>query len=145
VTHLIDTNVVSEQGRPAPEARVIAYLESLPPGAAYISAVTVGELHGGIVAMDEGRRKRELATWFAAFETSMARRVIPVDAAVAKAWAELSLDRKAIGREIKTADGLIAATARVHNLTIVTRNTKDFDEVGVGVVNPWEEPRAQGA
>jgi toxin FitB len=136
---LLDTNIPSELIRPRPEPRVAAWLGAASDDRLYISVITLGEIRKGFtVVPDRGRRLRlerwleeELHPWFAG-------RILPVDEAVAERWGALDGERQLQGTPLNTADGLIAATALEHGLTMVTRNVKDFGGLGVDIFNPWE-------
>jgi predicted nucleic acid-binding protein len=135
---LIDTNIPSELTRPRPEARVAAWLESADDGRLYFSVVSLGEIVKGVSKLASGRKRNELEKWL---ETTLRPwfgvRILSVDELVARRWGALAAHSERKGRRLKVADGMIAATALVHDLTIVTRNVKDFAGLGVNVFNPW--------
>ena len=136
--HLLDTNVLSEFMRPAPDSRVIAWMAALPEEDGFISTVTIAELRRGIALLDTGRRKRDLNAWLrddvpARFD----RRIIDVTAAVADRWGELMASARRGGNTLAPLDGFIAATAATHSLTLATRNTKDFEFLPLELKNPW--------
>jgi predicted nucleic acid-binding protein len=137
---LLDTNVISEVVNPAgPEPAVIAWLEGADPKLLFVSVLTFGEIRRGIEKLPEGRRKRELQNWL---ETSVASwfgddQILPITRGIAERWAVLWARLRREGFQVSTEDGLIAATALEHELTIVTRNVKHFEFVGVPIVNPW--------
>ena len=132
--YLFDTNVLSEVNRRQPDARVLAFVRGLSNDA-FISVLTIGELRRGAVLRrrtDVGHADR-LDAWIASIETDYGGRILPVDLSTARLWGELAADRP---RQV--VDTLIAATAIVHDLTLVTRNTRDFADTGVALVNPWQ-------
>jgi predicted nucleic acid-binding protein len=134
--YLIDTNVLSEVMKPTPAAPVLSWLASADPAECFLSALTIGELSDG--ALRNRRRGNtvradRLDAWIALTEADYADRILPIDTAVAHAWAQLGADRT-----LPVVDSLLAATAKTHNLTIVTRNTGDFDGTDVPVHNPFE-------
>jgi len=135
---LLDTNIPSELTRPRPEARVAAWLESADDGRLYFSVVSLGEIVKGVSKLASGRKRNELEKWL---ETTLRPwfgvRILSVDELVARRWGALTAHSERKGRRLKVADGMIAATALVHDLTIVTRNVKDFAGLGVNVFNPW--------
>ena len=135
---LLDAMVVSEPAKPKPNSGVIAWLdEQVGPDLA-ISVLTIGELARGVARMAEGRRKRALRKWLAdALAAQFAGRLIPIDGEVAYVWGELSADGDRGGRPLPVTDGLLLATAKVHELTLVTRNTADFDGRGIPILNPY--------
>jgi predicted nucleic acid-binding protein len=134
--YLLDTNVVSEARRERANPSVLAFLVGAQEAEArvFISVLTLGELRKGVAA----RRARDvmsaanLAKWVDEIEADFSERVLTIDAAIAGLWGELSA-----GRSLPVVDTLIAATAIVHDLTLVTRNVRDVISTGVAVVNPW--------
>jgi toxin FitB len=134
--YLFDTNVVSETRRLRPDPRVLAFLAKAEEAQAetFISVLTLGELRKGVAA----RRDRTspataaLVAWVGEIETGFADRVLGIDTAIARLWGELS----AIHR-LPIVDTLIAATALVHDLTLVTRNVRDVAATGAHILNPW--------
>ena len=136
--YLLDTNIPSETLRPSPDAKVAAWLESHPKNSQFLSVVTLGELRRGITLLAPGARRTQLERfieltvplWFA-------DRVLPVTQAIAERWGILDGQRQAAGRPLSVPDGMIAATALEHRLTVATRNTKDFEGLGLTVINPW--------
>ena len=136
---LIDTNVISEFVRPQPSAQVRAWFEAVEPEALFASVITLGEIRLGIEDLPAGKRRFDLEQWLNVglpvwFDVNL----LPVTAAIADRWGRITIDAKRIGRALATADGLIAATAFEHALTLVTRNTKDFAELDIRLLNPWE-------
>jgi predicted nucleic acid-binding protein len=136
--YLLDTNIPSELTRPRPDARVAAWLESADDGQLYFSVISLGEIVKGVSLLTSGHKRKELEGWL---ETTLrpwfGDRVLSVDESVARRWGVLTAQSEREGRKLKVADGMIAATALVHDLTIVTRNVKDFAGLGANVVNPW--------
>jgi len=132
--HLLDTNVISETRRKQPEKRVLDFLSAADPERLFLSALTFGELRRGIVLKQQTNPVDALgyATWSDELETLYADRILAVNAAVAKVWGRLSADRSR-----PVADTLLAATALVHDLTVVTRNTRDMRGLPVKLINPW--------
>ncbi len=136
---LLDTNVVSETVRPRPNRSVLAWFASQTPDLVAVSFVTMAELRVGIAATPDDRRRQELTEWFKeAFPGWLANRILPVTVEILTDWLVVgdALSRKRQTRN--PADLLIAATARVHNLTLVTRNVRDFANTGVVVYDPWQ-------
>jgi hypothetical protein len=138
---LIDTNVLSEYNRPGgPNAGVKRWLETTDRSSQFVSVITLAEIQKGIELLDEGKRRSHLERWLTEdLEAWFSDRVLPVDRHVAMRWASLVAQGSRIGRTLPAVDGLIAATALAHALTIVTRNTKDFEGVGATTLNPWAE------
>ena len=103
-----------------------------------MSAITLGELGDGIARMPPGKRRKGLETWFEGLHARYGSRIVPVDATVARRWGALSGALRRNGVATSMADGLIAATALVHGMTLVTRNSADFEPFGVQIVDPWK-------
>ncbi|WP_214470164.1 type II toxin-antitoxin system VapC family toxin [Mesorhizobium sp. dw_380] len=135
---LLDTNVLSEVTRPAPDARVLDWLHGLDEDRSFISVVSIAEIRRGVALMDEGRKREALAEWLARdLPQRFEQRVLPVDEPVALAWGDLIGLAKRRGRGLSSMDGLIAATAIAQELTLATRNTKDFEGFGLELFDPW--------
>ena len=137
---LLDTNIPSETLRPAPELRVVDWLRTQGKEAQFLSVITLGELRRGITLLPQGAHRRvrlelfiesDVLVWFG-------RRILSVTQAVSERWGVLDGKRQLAGRPLNIADGLIAATALEHGLTLVTRNAKDFAGLGLTVLNPWD-------
>lgn len=136
---VLDTNVVSEQLKPKPSAGVLAWLTQQDPTSITITAISVAESLVGIALMPEGQRRRDLQA--AAIEAlgAFTGRVLPFDDAAATHYAEIIAMRRARGRPIELHDAMIAAICRHHGATLATRNVRDFDHVGIAVINPWDD------
>ena len=135
---LLDTNILSEATKPRPEIRVLEWLDGLGEDRAFISIVSMAEIRRGVALMDSGRKRDALAEWLARdLPQRFERRVIPVDEPVALAWGDLMGLAKRNGRGLSSMDGLIAATAIAHDLTLATRNTRDFEGFGIRLLDPW--------
>jgi predicted nucleic acid-binding protein len=135
---ILDTNVLSELLRPAPETHVLAWVEEQSPASVFTSAVTQGEILYGIRLLPESQRRRKL--WDAAlaiFNEDFAGRVLSFDGDAAVAYAEISASRRAAGRPISQFDATIAAITRSHGAVLATRNGKDFERCGIDLVDPW--------
>jgi toxin FitB len=135
--YLLDTNVVSELRRPRPHGAVVAWLGGTPDSSLFLSAVTIGELQGGaeITRQQDTAKAIEIDTWIEAL--SHAYNILPMDAQAFRLWARLMHHRS----ETLYEDAMIAATALVHNLVVVTRNARDFKPLGVETLNPFEMAR----
>ncbi|MBI1906369.1 MAG: type II toxin-antitoxin system VapC family toxin [Rhodocyclales bacterium] len=131
--YLLDTNVVSELRKPRPHGGVVAWLESLNDAQLYLSVVTLGEIQAGIELtreQDPGKAS-ELEAWLE--QVAASYNILPMDAASFRVWARL-MHRKS---DTLYEDAMIAATAKVHGLTVATRNVADFDALGANVFNPF--------
>ena len=131
--YLLDTNIVSELRKPRPQAVVISWLESVDDSDLHISVVTLGEIQAGIeiTRQQDALKAAEIEAW--ADQVAAAYNVLPMDAATFRQWAKL------MHRQTDTVyeDAMIAATALVHKLTVVTRNAGDFKRFGVPMLNPF--------
>ncbi|CDN50940.1 type II toxin-antitoxin system VapC family toxin [Neorhizobium galegae] len=135
---LIDTNVLPEVTKPRPDARVLEWLGGLDEDRAYISVISIAEIRRGVALMDSGQKRDTLAEWLSHdLPQRFEGRVIPVEEPVALSWGDLMALAKQSGRGLASMDGLIAATAIAHHLTLATRNTKDFEGFGIDMINPW--------
>ena len=136
---LLDTNVLSELARPRVEPRVQKWVASQNFGTLFISVVTLGEMEKGFTTMRDLPRRARLKEWL---EHKLAElfqdQALPVTREIARRWGAFDGMRQAIGRPLGPPDGMIAATAFVHGLTLVTRNVKDFESLGVTILNPWD-------
>lgn len=132
--YLLDTNVVSELRRKAPEANVVAWFRRIDPAALYLSVLTLGEIAKGAESLSrrDAAAARSLRAWLDGLRAHYADRLILVDAEIAEEWGRLSA-----ARPLPVIDGLLAATARVRGMTLVTRNARDVKGTGVAVVDPW--------
>ena len=136
---LLDTNVVSEPLRPAPDARVVAWIDAQPVETLYLSAMTVAELRAGVALMPDGRRRDRLHDCINQdLLPAFLERVVPFDLACTTAYAEVLAAVRLAGSGIETADALIAAVARANGLVVATRDTNPFQSAGLAIINPWE-------
>ena len=132
---LLDTCVVSETYKQHPEPAVLAEIEALDR--AYVSVITIGEILKGAHQLAAGEKQREILARLDEMQRDLGVRILPVDVAIARLWGQLTAVAQRQGRQIAAPDGLIAATARCHELPVMTRNVDDFIPAGVEVVNPW--------
>lgn len=136
---LVDTNVLSEFSRSqAPNQSVDRWMKTTPGESVFASVLTFGEIRRGIELLPLGRRRSQLEEWQSDLEISFAARLLAVTKSIADRWAALSAEAQRRGIPLAIIDGLIAATALDHDLTLVTRNSKDFAGLGVPILNPWE-------
>lgn len=136
---LLDTNVVSEPLRPAPEARVIEWIDAQPLETLYLSAITVAELRAGVALLPPGKRRAALQENLEKGVLPMfVGRVLPFDLACTNAYAELLAKIRKAGGGIETADACIAAVTLANGFTVATRDASPFQAAGLTVINPWE-------
>jgi toxin FitB len=135
---LLDTCVLSELRKPSREESVVKVISSLPDQSLYISVLTVGEIVKGIALLDESKKKRDLKAWLLGLETQFEERILGIDAETTEIWGQSTAAASLKGIIIPAVDGLIAATAVRHGLTVATRNIRHFQECGAKVINPWE-------
>lgn len=135
---VLDTNVLSETLRPAPDSRVLEWLSSQPRPSLFVTTVTRGEILYGIKLLPDGQRRRRL--WEAAqaiFDEDFAGQVLSFDSHAADLFAEIAAHRRESGRPISQPDAMIAAMTRSRGAALATRNTSDFEHCGIEVINPW--------
>lgn len=134
MSFLLDTNVLAELRKPRPRASVAAWFESVDGLQLYLSVLTIGEIQQGVARLRrrDPRQAAVFDAWLGTLRRDFADRLLPVDEAVALAWGGLSA-----GDPLPVIDGLLAATAQVHGLTMVTHNVGDFERTGVPVLDPF--------
>ena len=140
---LLDTNVISELVKPRPAENVTAWIEGTDESLLYLSVLTLGEIRRGIAALPQSRRRATLEAWLdkdlrARFED----RILDIDEEVADRCGLLTAAARNSGIVLPVIDGLLAATALEHNLTLVTRDTGQIPSMGVAVFNPWQNSPA---
>jgi predicted nucleic acid-binding protein len=137
--YLVDTNVPSELTREEPDQSVAAFLRNIGTDSLYLSVMTIGEICKGIAALPPSQKRTGLQAWLdGSVRLWFAGRILPVTEVIAERWGYLAATAKQQGMTLAVVDGVIAATALQHDLTIVTRNVRDFGGLGVDVFNPWE-------
>ena len=138
MSFLVDANVLSEPTRPAPHSGVVEWLRRHEPQLA-VDPVILGEIRFGILILPKGRRRTHLERWFD--EGVRRLHCLPWEAETGLRWAQLLACLRASGLAMPIKDSLIAATALAHGLTVVTRNRRDFQTAGVGVLDPFDIAR----
>jgi predicted nucleic acid-binding protein len=137
---LIDTNILSELRRPRPDTKVVAFIESKPLDLLFVSVVTFAEIRFGIECLADAGRRAELNDWLAQKVRPMfERRVLAISEDVMFKWRLLVEEGRKTGHTYSQPDLIIAATAMHHGLTVVSRDTSDFERAHVPVLNPWRE------
>ena len=142
---LLDTNVLSQVLRTDGDGIVRDFIERCDVDLLRVSVVSIGEVQKGLSMLPGGRRRRDLEAWFVTLREEFSSRVVPIGMQTAILWGDLSARMRSIGQNIAVADLLIAATALEHDLTVVTRNVRDFVPTGVSVLDPWNPPAEPAA
>lgn len=137
MAYLLDTCALSEFTKPKPSASVDAWFAKLPEGADFVSVLTLGELEKGIAKLATSRRRAALEKWFGHLRDRFDRRILLVDEPVALEWGRITARGELAGSPLPSIDALIAATAIVHGLAVVTRNTSDIARTGAPIIDPW--------
>ncbi|MES2299958.1 MAG: type II toxin-antitoxin system VapC family toxin [Pseudomonadota bacterium] len=135
MSYLIDTNVLAELRRKAPNDRVVAWMARRPASSLYLSVLTLGELRKGVEGAADAARRALLLDWLETeLPTFFTGRILPVDAQAAVRWGRLVA---AAHRPVPAIDSLIGATAAYHGLSLVTRNVRDYADLGLDIIDPW--------
>ena len=137
MSFLIDTNVFSELAKPKPDPQVAAWLRENEPNL-YVSTITIGELRRGVERLPDGVRKSKLRHWLISICECMKGRVLGFNTSTAHVWGQMKAQWDSAGVVVPTLDSQIAAIAKKHGLTVVTRNTSDYSRTGVKVMNPFD-------
>ena len=135
--YLLDTCLLAEIWKPKPNAGVVGWLASTLEDELFVSALSLGELKKGIERLPDGKKKDRLARDYVVFRSRFSSRVLGVTDVIAERWGDLSAGAERSGRHVHVVDGLIAATALVQGLTVVTRNVDDFATIPVPLLDPW--------
>lgn len=137
---LLDTNVISEAVRARPDPKVLLWLDSVHEDLLYLSVLTLGEIRQGVAKLVPGKRRLRLERWLDVdLRARFAGRIVSIDEEVAERWGDLMAGSQRAETPLGVVDGLLAATALQHGLTLATRNVKDFGRLGVTLSNPWVE------
>ena len=135
MSYLIDTNVLSELRRSKASPRVVAWVHARPPQSMYLSVLTLGEIRKGVEGVGDAAFRQTLTDWLEVeLPNFFIGRLLDIDREVADNWGRV---QASAGRTLPVIDGLLAATALQHDLTLVTRNEEDFQGLGVRILNPW--------
>lgn len=136
---VLDTNVVSEVVRPSPSPNVVEWLNTQESSDLYVTAITLGEISYGVEVLPEGDRRTSLSRALNRFVDQAFRdRVLDFDRESAREYGQVMANRRKLGRPLSAPDGQIAAITRRQQFQLATRNLKDFEECGIGLVNPFE-------
>ena len=135
---LVDTNCISELIRSNPDPGVLAWMQAAREDLLFLSVLTLGEIRKGVAGLPQGKRRAQLEAWLELdLRARFAGRILTIDSQITDRWGLLTAEAKRKGRPLSVIDGLLAATALHHNLTIVSRNVNDFTPSHVSVLNPW--------
>jgi Predicted nucleic acid-binding protein, contains PIN domain len=140
VNFLLDTSIVSELVKKNPYLPVLKWLGRQDEASLYLSVITIGELEKGIAKLPASARRSRLRSWIQRdLAVRFGARMLSVDLRIAARWGVLTGEAEKHGKPLSVIDSLIAATALVHGLAVVTRNVKDFERSGATVINPWKK------
>ncbi|MDK2922433.1 MAG: toxin FitB [Desulfonauticus sp.] len=143
--YLIDTCVLGEVIKPKPNVKVLNWLKKQKESQLYISVLTLGEIAKGIEKLKNEKRKKELHLWLVDdLRERFNGRILPINEQVAMAWGQIQGRAELRGKSMPAIDELIAATALVFNMVVVTRNISDMEESGVVLLNPWDIKTKKG-
>ena len=138
MNYLLDTNVISELVKSVPNQLVLNWINAIDDEKLYLSVITIGEIRKGIAGIKDSQRQHKIYHWLEVeLPDYFEDRILNIDIKVADMWGQLQSKNKA--HILPAIDGLIAATAKTHDLTLATRNTKDFIHASIEIINPWEE------
>jgi predicted nucleic acid-binding protein len=138
LSYLVDTNVLSELRSRRADIKVVAWMSARPRQSLYLSVLSLGEIRKGIEGVAEPAFRQTLMDWLEVeLPNYFVGRLLGIDAQIADRWGRV---QAGAGRTLPVIDGLLAATALQHDLTLVTRNSKDFAGLGLRLVNPWTAP-----
>jgi toxin FitB len=138
MSFLLDTNAVSEWTKPEPNTGLMRWLDGVDEDRVFLSVVTLAELRYGVEVMPKGRKRSALELWLGTeLPQRFDGRIVGVDDAVALLWGALLGHAQRIGRGVGAMDACVAAIAKHHAFTVVTRNDADFAPLGIATVNPW--------
>ncbi len=138
--YLLDTCVLSEMIKSAPDAHVIQWFQARKPHELFISSMTWGELQRGVARSPPSKRRSDLTLWLEQLEAGFEDRVLAFDQQASEVWARMTVMAEAQGKSMAAFDSIIAATARAYDCKLVTRNVRDFAHADVDVLNPWQDP-----
>ena len=138
MNYLLDTNVISELVKPIPNEAVLKWIDAINDEKLYLSVITIGEIRKGVAGIQDAQRQEKISKWLEIeLPDYFEDRILNIDIKVADMWGQIQSKNKRY--TLPAIDGLIAATAKVYDLTLVTRNEKDFIHASIEIINPWEE------
>jgi predicted nucleic acid-binding protein len=143
MSFLLDTNVISEWVKPQPHRGVIRWLVEADEDRVFISVISIAEIRRGLERIAKGRRRERIAAWLREdLPVRFEGRILPVDLVIAHEWGVAIERARRRGIVLSVMDAFLAATARTRELTLVTRNTKDFQDLGLSLFDPWATDKA---
>ncbi len=138
MSFLLDTCVISELVRPVPDVGVVQWIEKHDEFDLYLSVITLGEIQKVISRLSSGKKKSRLTSWLREeLEVRFSERIIPITPEIGIRWGNMLGSAENNGQPLSVVDALIAATASVHGLILVTRNIRDFDGCSIDIQDPW--------
>jgi len=138
MNYLLDTCVVSELTKKNPDKKVLRWISEIEETSLYLSVLTFGEIHKGIEKLPQGKKKDQLHKWVNSdLRERFKNRILDFDLIAATKWGEIQGKAELVGKPMSLIDGLISATGIAKDLIVVTRNTKDMEQSGVLLINPW--------
>jgi len=139
VNYLLDTCVLSELVKPAPNSNVIIWINGIPSERLFLCSLTIGEIRKGLTKLPESKKKEKLTDWLNTLLENYQDRIHSIDITVAENWGVMQGKAEKKGMPMSSIDSLISATAYTHNLIIVTRNENDFHTSNLSIINPWND------
>lgn len=141
MNYLLDTNVISEWVKPVPDPRIASWLSNSDEDHFYLSVATLAEIRNGIELLPPSKRRSRLSHWLAHDLTiRFEGRIIDIDRSIAEIWGILVAQTQRKSITLSSMDAFIAATAKFHDLILVTRNIADFEQLKIALFNPWNSP-----
>jgi toxin FitB len=138
VSFLLDTNVISEWTKPRPDRNVISWLAEVDEDRVFISVISFAEVRYGVELLPPGRRRERLSRWLVEeLPERFENRILAIDQPIAETWGLVMARAQKAGLALGSMDAFVAATAATRALTLVTRNVKDFERLGVSLLDPW--------
>jgi predicted nucleic acid-binding protein len=137
--YLLDTCVISELTKPQPNTHVVTWFQTTQSEDLFLSVINIGEIKKGIYKLPASSKKQALLLWLTSLLGDYQNRILPVDLAIMENWSAIVASAEKLGQPVASMDGLIAATAYTHHLTLVTRNERDFSACNVTIINPWSD------
>ena len=134
---LLDTCLLSEFFKKQPDSRVSDWFAEQLPDTLFLSVLTIGELRKGLLRLPQSRKKTEIAKWINDVKVFYGRRILNFGLTTTEIWARIRAQSESVGKPLSMIDSLIAASAVEHQLTVATRNVRDFERCGVETFNPW--------